>query len=241
VQTQKVRGGRAAAPPVSPGVSARVSRRARAAARCSVLLVIALAPFPLLEGCRAPEVRSIPARTPLRADPGKISSIAVVTYGGSVDPARVSDGSFCPHADRAQFARYFSLPEEILAGELEQAGYPVTRVPAGEDSALLLAYPARVWIAFVGDSRCEKRVPLFGPRRVSDCSVRLRIAAEGDRGPGRLFERTGESSLEEPVDAIEEGGGPSPPWEAAVHDAIRQVLEDPGLAHILQAPGAAPP
>jgi hypothetical protein len=157
-----------------------------------------------------------------------------------VDPARVSDGTVCPHADPRRFARYFSVPEEILAEELARAGYPVTPVPAAQDPALLSAYPARVWIAFVGESRCESRVPLFGPRRVTDCSVRVTVAGSVQGARARRVDRTGESSLSERLDAFEEDG-PTPAWGGAVRDAIRQILEDRGLAGMLQPPGAPSP
>lgn len=161
--------------------------------------------------------------------------MAVVTHAHNVDPARVSDGTLCPHADKVRFVRYFSVPEEILAEELDRAGYPVTRIAASEDPGLLSAYPARVWIAFVGESRCATRVPLFGSRRVSDCSVRVTVAAAEDSGGARRFDRTGESSRFEPV-AILEAAGPTPTWEAAVRDAVRQALEDRGLASMLGPP-----
>ena len=189
-----------------------------------------------LASCAGPRVRDLPVRMPLRADPGRVSSVAVVTHGQDVDPARVSDGTLCPQADRALFARYFSVPEEILAEELDRAGYPVTRIAASEDPGLLSAYPARVWISFVGESRCATRVPLFGSRRVADCSVRVTVAAAESTGGARRFDRTGESSLSEPVGLLVEGG-PTPTWEAAVRDAVRQALEDRGLASLLGPPG----
>ncbi len=226
--THGFRGGHAAAPPFSPWTGRR--RRPEA------LLLLALA----LAGCAGPRVRDLPARRPLPADSGRVASVAVVTHADSVDPARVSDGTLCPHADRRRFARYFSVPEEVLAQELTRAGYPVTRLPASGGPALLSAYPARVWIAFVGDSRCETRVPLFGPRRITDCSVRVTVAAAGGDGGARRFDRTGESSLSERVEAFEESG-PTPAWEGAVRDAVRQVLEDRVLARMLQAPGAPLP
>ncbi len=226
--THRVRGGREAAPPV-PSPRDLPERRRRSRPQAFLLVTLALA------GCAEPRVRDLPVRSPLRADPGRISSIAIVTHADSVDPARVSDGTLCPRTDRARFTRYFSVPEDSLAQELASAGYPVTQLPASEDPAVLAAYPARVWIAFVGDSRCEKRVPLFGPRLVSDCSVLVTVAVAGGGGGARRFDRTGESSLSEPVDALEDGG-PTPAWEAAVRDAIRQVLEDRGLAGALQTP-----
>ena len=231
--TKRVRGGRGAAPPFP---SSRVPLEGRRRSRPQALLLLALA----LAGCAAPRVRDLPVRAPLRADPGLVSTIAVVTHADSVDPGRVSDGTLCPRTDRARFARYFSVPEDVLAQELATAGYPVTRLPASGDPAILATYPARVWIAFVGDSRCEKRVRLFGARRVSDCSVLVTVAAAGEGGGTRRFDRTGESSISEPVDALEDGG-PSPVWEAAVRDAVRQVLEDRGLARTLQAPADPPP
>lgn len=155
-------------------------------------------------------------------------SVALITYAGEVDPATVSDGTFCPHADRALFARFFSAPEDILSEEMEQAGYPVTAIPAPMAESVAGAYASRVRVSFVGGSRCDTRVPLFGEVQTEDCSVTVRVTVTDETPAGtvrRDFERTGESSLHVPVDSPTLPG-PSPVWEAALRDAVRQILAD---------------
>jgi hypothetical protein len=208
----------------------------RAAFRAAAFLpAAAAAGLLLLAGCADPPVRPIPARHPIRVDSESLPSIALVTYAETVDPARVSDGSFCPHADRSKFTLYFSVPEDILAEELEGAGYPITRISSRDAAGFLQSYPAKVAVGFVGESRCETRVSLFGKRQAEDCSVRVKLSVTlpGHPPRGRLFDRTGEASLLEDIDAPDEEG-PAPAWRDAVRDAIRQILADPALASLLR-------
>lgn len=200
-------------------------RRRRSLALLATLGVPALL---LLAACETPALRQLPDRAPLRVNGSRVPTVALITYAGQVDPASVSDGTFCPHGDPARFARFFSAPEEILSEEMERSGYPVTTIPARLAEGLGRAYVSRVRVSFVGDSHCERRMPLFGDTLAEDCSVtvRLTVTEETPTGPLRRdFERTGESSLHAPVNAppLE---GPSPAWEAALRDAIRQVLAD---------------
>jgi hypothetical protein len=202
--------------------------------------LIALAAL-LLAACRDPALRDLPLRRPIRVDSSRLSSVALVTYADSVDPSAVSDDTFCPHADRRLFARYFSVPEEILGEELDRTGYPVTRISAADATSWIAAYPVRVSVAYVGESRCRTRVPLFASRQVEDCSVRLKVeiaAAGRAMNVRRVFDRTGESSLYEPVGAIHEPG-PTPAWSDAVRDAVRQVLEDRVAAGLLSLRGTS--
>ena len=205
-------------------------------------LVLALGAALLLgAGCADPPVRPIPVRHPIHANSESLPSIALVTYAETVDPARVSDGSFCPHADRNRFILYFSVPEEILREEMEAAGYPITRISSRDAAGFLQGYPAKVAVGFVGESRCETRVSLFGKRQAEDCSVRVKLAVTLPGRPprGRLFDRIGEASLLEDVGTVAEDG-PAPVWQDAIRDAIRQILSDPALASLLQGAGDAP-
>jgi hypothetical protein len=202
------------------------------------LALIALATV-LLAACRDPAPRDLPQRRPIRVDSSRLSSVALVTYADSVDPSAVSDGTFCPRADRRLFVRYFSVPEEILGEELDRTGYPVTRVPAADVTSWAAAYPVRVAVAYVGESRCRIRVPLFASRQVEDCSVRVKVEIAATGRPAsvrRVFDRTGESSLLESAGAIH-GPGPTQAWSDAVRDAVRQVLEDPVAAGLLSLRG----
>jgi hypothetical protein len=214
-----------------------VKRVASRAAAClpAAAAVAAAAVLLLLAGCADPPVRPIPVRHPIRADTDSLPSIALVTYAETVDPSRVSDGSFCPHADRSKFTLYFSVPEAILAEELEAAGYPITRISSRDASGFLQSYPAKVAVGFVGESRCETRVSLFGKRQAEDCSVRVKLSVTlpGQPPRGRLFDRIGEASLLEDIGTPDEEG-PAPAWRDAVRDAIRQILSDPALASLLQ-------
>lgn len=176
-------------------------------------------------GCQTPDLRDLPARSPVRVDSLRLPTVGVVTYADSVNPDAVSDGSFCPHADRALFRRFFSAPEEALARELRRQGYPITEIPA----SIAPAYATRVRVSFVGESVCESRVPLFGARKVENCSVRLRVTVTGEGVRGRVqreFERTGESSIYVWVDAYQDGG-PTRAWQEALRDAVRQILAEP--------------
>ncbi|OGP85728.1 MAG: hypothetical protein A2Y95_02990 [Deltaproteobacteria bacterium RBG_13_65_10] len=189
----------------------------------------------LLLACHDPALRDLPQRRPIRVDPSRVSSIALIAYADTVDPSVVSDDTLCPHADRRLFVSYFSVPEEILGEELDRAGYPVTRVPTADSTGWIAAYPVRVAVAYVGESRCRTRVPLFTSRQAQDCSVRVKIeiVAEGPRSRvRRMFDRTGEASLYEPVGTIHPPG-PTPAWSDAVRDAVRQVLEDRVAAGLL--------
>jgi hypothetical protein len=192
-----------------------------------------------LVSCQGVKPGEIPRRHPIRVAGESLATIALVTYAQSVDPKAVSDGTLCPQTDRLLFARFFSAPEEILAEELQGAGYPVTEVPSSDVSDLATAYPVRIVVSFVGESRCETRVPLFGSRQAEDCTVRVRVML---RGGGReaaesAFERMGESSVLESVDATR-GDGPSRAWREAVRDAVQQILEDPRAAALLRGRGA---
>ncbi|MFQ5458619.1 MAG: hypothetical protein ACE5FC_09255 [Myxococcota bacterium] len=181
--------------------------------------------------CRAPELRALPARSPIHVDGRRLPTIGLVAYADSVKPESVSDGSFCPHADRALFRRFFAAPEEVLEEELARQGYPVTAI----STALAPAYATRVRVSHVGESACARRVPLFGPQQAEDCSVRLRITVTGEGTGGRVkreFERTGESSILEQVDAYQDGG-PTRAWREALRDAVRQILSDPAAAGML--------
>ena len=203
-----------------------------------------LALFGLLSAsaCRTPEVLDVPQRAPIPVDASHIPAVALITYAGHVDPARVSDGTFCPHADRALFDSFFSVPEAIFEEELRRAGYPVTEVPAPLAAELADPYSTHVAVTFVGDSRCESRVPLFGPRQAEDCSVRVRVVITSnaaDKPQRRAVERIGLSSRLVPVDPVP-GRGPTPTWQAAVRDALQQILEDPAAAALL-AGGAGSP
>ncbi len=93
-------------------------------------------------GCHTPDLRDLPARSPVRVDGLRLPTVGVVTYADSVNPDAVSDGSFCPHADRALFRRFFSAPEEILARELRRQGYPITEIPASIAPNALIKLPA---------------------------------------------------------------------------------------------------
>jgi len=194
----------------------------------------------LLAGCRTPPLRHVPDRAPLRVDASRAPTVALITYAGEIDPATVSDGTFCPHADRALFARFFAAPEAILSEELERSGYPVTTIPARLAESLAATYENRVRVSFVGDSRCDTRVPLFGDTQAEDCSVRLRVTVTDETPAGPLrrdFERTGESSLHAPVNGLPVEG-PSPAWEAALRDAVRQILADRTAVAFLTGRGA---
>jgi hypothetical protein len=188
--------------------------------------------------CRTPELRNLPVRSPVRVDGRRLPTVGLVTYAASVDPAAVSDGTFCRHADEALFRRFFAAPEAVLAEELEQQGYPVTEI----SGPMASAYPTRVRVSFVGDSQCESRVPLFGSRKVDDCTVRLRVTVTEDwaRGPVKHdFERTGLSSIYQRVDAYG-GPGPTRAWREAVRDAVRQILADPRAVNVLSGGLARP-
>jgi len=176
-------------------------------------------------GCHAPDLRDLPARSPVRVEGLRLPTVGVVTYAESVNPDKVSDGSFCPHKDRALFRRFFAAPEEALARELRRQGYPITEIPA----SIASAYATRVQVSFVGESLCESRVPLFGARKVENCSVRLRVTVTGDGARGRVqreFERRGVSSIYVRVDAYQDGG-PTRAWREALRDAVRQILGEP--------------
>ncbi len=176
-------------------------------------------------GCQTPDLRDLPTRSPVRVDGLGLPTVGVVTYADSVNPEMVSDGSFCPHADRALFQRFFSAPEKTLARELRRQGYPITEIPA----SMAPAYATRVRVSFVGESVCESRIPIFGARKVENCSVRLRLTVTGDGVRGRVqreFERTGESSIYARVDAYQDGG-PTRAWREALRDAVRQILGEP--------------
>jgi hypothetical protein len=213
-----------------------------ASSRERLLLFLASIALSLSAGCQGLSPREIPRRHPIPVAAEDLATVAVVTYAQSVNPAAVSDGTLCPNSDRRLFARFFSAPEDILAEELRQAGYPVTEVPSLQVSDLGAAYPVRVVVSFVGESRCETRVPLFGARRAEDCRVRVRVTLKGGEPGGvaeRAFERMGESSILEPVDT-HRGGGPTPAWRAAVRDAVRQILADPRAADILRGRAGTP-
>ncbi len=203
---------------------------------CLSLAWIAIA---LLVGCRGVTPHEIPRCHPISVAGESLATIALVTYAQSVDPKAVSDGTVCPQTDRLLFARFFSAPEEILAEEMQGAGYPVTEVPSSDVSDLAAAYPVRIVVSFVGESRCETRVPLFGSRKAEDCTVRVRVTLTGGEGEAgeRAFERMGESSVLEPVDTPP-GDGPSRAWREAVRDAVRQILADPRAAALLRGRGA---
>ncbi len=182
-------------------------------------------------GCHTPDLRDLPVRSPVRVDGLHLPTVGVVTYADSVNPELVSDGSFCPHADRALFRRFFSTPEKVLAQELEGQGYPIMEIPA----SIAPAYATRVEVSFVGESACESRVPLFGSRKVENCSVRLRVTVTGDGIRGRVqreFERTGESSIYVRLDAYQDGG-PTRAWREALRDAVRQILGEPVVVAML--------
>lgn len=207
--------------------------------RPALLPRLALGALLVLAGCETPAVRRLPEQEPLRVIGDRVPTVAIVTYAGEVDPASVSDGTFCPHADKARFARFFAAPEEILVEEMERSGYPVTAVPASLAKHVARAYESRARVSFVGDSRCETRAPLFGETQAEDCSVTLRVTVTDETPAGpiqRDFERTGESSLHVPVDAPPDPG-PSEAWEAALRNAVRQILADPTAVAFLTGRG----
>jgi hypothetical protein len=234
---------RSPARPAPPARDARCGRRdgrepASPALSKGLRLALAWIPIALLVGCQDVAPREIPRRHPITVAGESLATIALVTYAGSVDPGAVSKGTLCPRSDPVLSAQFFSAPEEILAEELRRAGYPVTEVPSSDVSDLASAYPVRIAVSFVGESHCKTRVPLFGPRKAEDCTVRVRLTLTGG-GPEaaeRAFERMGESSVVGPVDAIQ-GDGPSPAWREAVRDAVRQILADPRAAALLRGRG----